>query len=88
MLSAKGRLRIPLSPLDWFERLVRSPGIAVAELTIGALIASSFLPGTPPRDPVDRILAAAAREGHYRLLTRDGQLRAYAEQGYMKAIAC
>jgi PIN domain nuclease of toxin-antitoxin system len=63
MLSAKGRLRIPLSPLDWFQRLLRSPGIAVADITISALIASSLLPGFPPRDPVDRILLATAVKG-------------------------
>jgi len=88
MLSARGRLRIPLPPADWFERLLRSPGIALAGLTTTALVASSYLPGSPPRDPVDRILAATAREGDYRLVTRDRELLAYAGQGYLKAIAC
>jgi len=88
MLSARGRLRMPLSPLDWYERLLRSPGIAAVDLTARALIASSFLPGSPPRDPADRILVATAREGDYLLVTRDKDLLAYAKQGYVKALAC
>jgi len=79
---------MPLTPLLWFERLVGSPGIALADLTARVLIASSFLPGSPPRDPVDRILVATAREGDYRLVTRDKELLEYAAQGYVKAVAC
>jgi len=88
MLSARGRVRMPLTPLLWFERLVGSPGIALADLPGRVLIASSFLPGSPPRDPVDRILVATAREGDYRLVTRDRELLDYADQGYVKALAC
>ena len=88
MLSARGRVRMPLTPLLWFERLATSPGIALADLPARVLIASSFLPGSPPRDPVDRILVATAREGDYRLVTRDKELLDYAHQGYVKALAC
>ena len=88
MLSARGRLRMPLTPSVWFERLVRSPGIALAELPAHVLIASSFLPGSPPRDPADRILIATAREGDYVLVTRDKEVLAYAGQGHLKALAC
>ena len=88
MLSARGRVRMPLTPLLWFERLLGSPGIALAELPARVLIASSYLPGSPPRDPVDRILVATAREGDYRLVTRDKELLDYAAQGYVKALAC
>ena len=52
------------------------------------LIASSFLPDTPPRDPVDRILAATAREYGYRLMTRDRPLLDYATQEHVQALAC
>jgi PIN domain nuclease of toxin-antitoxin system len=88
MLAARGRLQMPLAPLAWFERLVASPGIAVAELTPRVLVASCFLPGIPPRDPVDRILAATARECGYRLMTRDSALLEYAEEGHLDALAC
>jgi PIN domain nuclease of toxin-antitoxin system len=52
------------------------------------LIASSFLPGKPPRDPVDRIIAATARELGATLVTRDRMLLDYGEQGHVKIIAC
>jgi PIN domain nuclease of toxin-antitoxin system len=40
-------------------------------VTIDILIASSFLPSTPPRDRTDRILIASARELAATLVTRD-----------------
>ena len=88
MLSARGRIRMPLTPLLWFDRLIASPGIALADLSARVLIASSFLPGSPPRDPMDRILVATARENDYHLVTRDKELLDYAAQGYVKAVAC
>jgi PIN domain nuclease of toxin-antitoxin system len=88
MLAARGRVRMPLTPLLWFERLAGSPGIALAELSVRVLIASSFLPGMPPRDPIDRILIATAREEDYRLVTRDKEVLEYAELGHVKVLAC
>jgi len=88
MLSAKGRLRMPLSPHAWFERLLRMPGISLAELSYKVLVDSSFLPGSSPRDPVDRILSATAREWSYCLVTRDRHLLDYAGDGHIQALAC
>ena len=88
LLSARGRLIMSMSPLAWFEALLDVPGIELAELSVKILIASSFLPGTAPRDPADRIIAATAREGGYQLVTRDRVLLDYAEQGHVQALAC
>jgi PIN domain nuclease of toxin-antitoxin system len=52
------------------------------------LIASSFLPGKPPRDPTDRIIAATARELGALLVTRDRVLLEYGEAGHIAAMAC
>jgi PIN domain nuclease of toxin-antitoxin system len=52
------------------------------------LIASAFLPGSPPRDPADRIIAATARAFGLALITRDGELMAYGESGHLITIAC
>jgi PIN domain nuclease of toxin-antitoxin system len=52
------------------------------------LVSSSFLPGSPPRDPVDRILAATAGEHGYQLLTRDRLLLSYGKQGHMHILPC
>jgi PIN domain nuclease of toxin-antitoxin system len=81
-------MRFPIPPQSWFERLQTTEGIALAELSPQILMASSFLPGVPPRDPADRILAATAREYGYTLVTRDRPLLAYAEQGHLRALAC
>jgi PIN domain nuclease of toxin-antitoxin system len=88
LLVSRGRLRSPMSPQRWFQRLTEAPGVRLAEMSPDVLIASSFLPGAPPRDPADRILAATARECGYRLMTRDRPLLAYAAQGHVQAIAC
>src|SRR5204863_3648127 len=88
ILVSRGRLTSPMSPQRWFERLLHAPGVRLVEMSPDVLITSSFLPGTPPRDPADRILAATAREHGYRLLTRDTPLLTYARQGHLQALAC
>jgi PIN domain nuclease of toxin-antitoxin system len=88
ILCSRGRMRFPEPPQRWFRRIRDTEGVALAELSPEILIASSFLPGAPPNDPADRILAATAREFGYTLVTRDRPLLDYAEQGYMKALAC
>ena len=88
LLVSRGKLRLMMSPQRWFQRLMQAPGLRLADITPEVLIASSFLPDTPPRDPVDRILAATAREYGYRLITRDRPLLDYAAQGHIQALAC
>ena len=88
LLVSRGKLTSPMSPQRWFERLLEAPGVRLANMSPDVLIASSFLPGAPPRDPADRILAATAREYGYRLMTRDTPLLTYARQGHLQAIAC
>lgn len=88
MLVARGKLTMTMAPEAWFARLLSVPGVALAPLAPDTLIASSFLPGDPPRDPVDRILVATARSGGYQLITRDRALLEYAEQGHVAALAC
>lgn len=88
LLNARGRLAMALAPEDWFASLMQVPGMALAELTPKILIASSFLPGEPPRDPADRIIAATARALRLQLVTRDRLLLDYAGQGHIQALAC
>ncbi len=88
LLNARGRLVMSMSPLAWFDALLAVPGIALAELTPRVLIASSFLPGDPPKDPADRIIVTTARELGLQLVTRDKHLLDYAEQGHVQALAC
>jgi PIN domain nuclease of toxin-antitoxin system len=88
MLAAKGRLRLSADPNVWFDRILANPAMRLTDISPKILIASSFLPGSPPNDPMDRIIAASARENGLRLMTRDKRLLKYAEQGHMQSIAC
>ncbi len=88
ILTSRGRLSLLIKPQLWFQRLFDVLNFRLAEMSPEVLIASSFLPGKPPRDPADRIMAATAREHGYVLMTRDRPLLDYAEQGHIQAIRC
>lgn len=88
LLVARGRLNLLMAPHRWFDSLLQAPGLQLAEMPPDILMSSSFLPGTPPKDPADRIFAATAREYGYRLVTRDRPLLEYARQGHIQAVAC
>jgi PIN domain nuclease of toxin-antitoxin system len=87
-LVAKGRLTLTLSPEAWFDTLLAMPGVRLATLTPKLLISATALPGTPPKDPADRIIAATARLHGFRLITRDGKLLDYAREGHILATKC
>ena len=88
LLVASGRLTSIIKPQLWFQRVLDVPNMRLADMSPDLLISSSFLPGEPPRDPADRIIAATAREFGYTLMTRDRPLLAYAEQGHIQAVGC
>lgn len=87
-LVSRNRLDVLATPRVWFQRLLAIPGMRLAELSPDILIASSFLPGTPPRDPMDRILIATARELAATLVTRDRAIIAYGEAGNVSVVGC
>jgi PIN domain nuclease of toxin-antitoxin system len=87
-LYSKGRIALTLLPEVWFETLLALPGVRLADLTPRDLIASTALPGAPPNDPADRIIAATARLNGYLVITRDGKLLSYASLGHIRARAC
>jgi PIN domain nuclease of toxin-antitoxin system len=88
MLVSKGRITLTIPPEEWFNSLIEMPGIRLAPLTPKILLASSMLPGIPPGDPADRIIAATARELGQTLITRDSKLLDYAREGHIRAQAC
>jgi PIN domain nuclease of toxin-antitoxin system len=88
LLVSRNRLNLLTTPQRWFALLLDVPGMQLADLSPDILIASSFLPGTPPRDPADRILLATARELGATLITRDRLLLKYGEDGQVSTIAC
>jgi PIN domain nuclease of toxin-antitoxin system len=88
ILVRKGRYRLLVSPKIWFSRLLALVGVRLAELTPEVLIDSTELPGTPPADPADRMIVATARHHGFVLITRDGRLIRYGDQGYLRVLAC
>jgi PIN domain nuclease of toxin-antitoxin system len=87
-LVAKNRLYLTLSPEAWFDALLALAGVRLAAMPPRVLIASTMLPGEPPRDPVDRIIAATGRAFGYTIITRDSDLMLYARAGHIEAIGC
>ena len=88
LLVARSRLQLLITPPRWFARLFEVPNVKLADLSPDLLIASSFLPGEPPRDPADRIILATARDLGAALVTRDRALVRYGAQGHVKVVAC
>lgn len=88
MLVSRARLKLLITPRRWFGSLLEIPNVHLAEMSTDLLIASSFLPGSPPRDPFDRVIAATARNYGCILLTRDRALLDYGEQGHVRVLAC
>ena len=87
-LVAKNRLQLTLSPDAWFNALLALAGVRLAAMPPQVLIASTMLPGRPPKDPVDRIIAATGRAFGYIIVTRDGDLMLYARAGHIEAVGC
>jgi PIN domain nuclease of toxin-antitoxin system len=88
MLTSHGRLQLLIRPERWFSNLFEVPGVRLAEMSPDVLIASSYLPGKPPKDPTDRIIAATARELGATLITRDRALLDYGAQGHVAVLEC
>ena len=88
ILIRKGHLRARVRPAEYWRRLSGLPGLRIAEMPAWLLLGASFLPGRPPTDPGDRIIAATAREYGYTVVTRDPALLDYARDGHLGAIEC
>ncbi len=87
-LAAKNRIQLSMSPEAWFDALLALTGVRLAPMPPAVLVASASLPGSPPRDPADRIIAATARMFGYTVITRDGELTVYARAGHIEVISC
>jgi len=88
ILSSRGRVQMLIKPERWFANLFEVPGVRLADMPPEILIASSYLPGDPPRDPADRIIVATARDLGATLITRDRALLGYGEQGHVNVVEC
>lgn len=88
MLMSKGRLRSPLTTVEFLGRFCEHFNAGYCELTPDILIESSFLPEHPHGDPADRILIASARKLDMVLVTRDGHILSYGGRGHLRTLNC
>ena len=78
-LVERGRVEVDRDLARWSRDLLGGGGAAIAELTPSAAIAAARLPGFHG-DPADRLIYATAAELGVALVTKDQQIRNYAEQ--------
>ncbi len=88
MLESKGKIALSIGPEFWFDQICALPGVNIAEMPPAVLIASCRLPGSPPADPVDRILIATARTFGFTLVTRDRHILDYGGEGHVNVMGC
>lgn len=88
MLVRKGRIRLPTTPLRWIRAVLETPGVALTDLSVEALVDAPFLPENALRDPVDQILVSTARTADLVLITRDEPILRYGAAGHVRVIAC
>jgi PIN domain nuclease of toxin-antitoxin system len=74
MLVQLGRVRLALPLREWLERATAPPRVQRIGITPAVAAEITVLPGSFPRDPADRILAASARVLGARLVTLDQRI--------------
>ena len=83
-----GKLKSPLSAIEFFEETVRRSVGKLCMLSPAMLAGSSFLPHLDHRDPADCVIIASARSQDFVLVTRDRVMLDYGVRGYVKVLAC
>lgn len=73
---AKGKLKLPHLPQEWFEKVVEHHGLAVLPLELNVCIVAAQLPLIHD-DPFDRFIIAAAKLHDLTVVTTDAQFEKY-----------
>lgn len=73
---AKGKLKLPGPPQEWFEKVVAHHGLAVLPLELSVCITAAQLPPLH-NDPCDRFIIAAAKLHDLVVVTSDEQFEKY-----------
>ena len=76
MKVAKGKLKLPSPPQEWFEKVVEHHGLALLPLDLDACVAAAQLPSIH-NDPCDRFIIAAAKLHGLTVVTTDEQFEKY-----------
>ena len=73
---AKKKLKLPLSPKDWFTRVVEHHNLTILPLSLEICVAAAELPAIH-NDPCDRFIIATARLDDLTVVTADGNFEKY-----------
>lgn len=73
---ARGKLKLPHPPLEWYEKVVEHHGLAVLPLELNVCITAAQLPPIH-NDPCDRFIIAAAKLHDLTVVTTDEQFETY-----------
>jgi PIN domain nuclease of toxin-antitoxin system len=73
---AKGKLKLPGPPQEWFEKIVEHHGLSVLPLELNVCIAAAQLPAIHD-DPCDRFIIAAAKTNELPVVTADERFEEY-----------
>ncbi|MFP4011566.1 MAG: type II toxin-antitoxin system VapC family toxin [Spirochaetaceae bacterium] len=87
VFTRQGRVRPSLPLRDWFSSGVETPGLRLVPLDADLAVEAAALPGEFPGDGADRLIVAAARLAHARLVSADRRLQEYAAAGHVRFLA-
>ena len=73
---ARGKLKLPSPPQDWFEKILEHHGLAVLPLDLNVCITAAQLPPIHD-DPCDRFIIAAATVSDLAVVTADERFEEY-----------
>ncbi|MBI2947842.1 MAG: type II toxin-antitoxin system VapC family toxin [Verrucomicrobia bacterium] len=73
---ARGKLKLPLSPQEWFDKIVDHHGISILPIELHVGIAAAQLPPIHD-DPCDRFIIATAKENDLTVVTTDDRFESY-----------
>jgi PIN domain nuclease of toxin-antitoxin system len=74
--AARGKLKLPFPPQEWFEKVVEHHGLAVLPLDLNVCIAAAQLPPFHD-DPCDRFIIANAKLHDLAVVTSDERFEKY-----------
>ena len=73
---AKGKLKLPHAPQEWFEKVVEHHGLTVLPLELNVCIAAAELPRIHD-DPCDRFIITTAKLNDLTVVTADERFEKY-----------
>ena len=74
-LTARGRISLDRSPLQWMDDALSLPRVDLLPLTPAVAIKAAELPANFPGDPADRLIAATAILESALLITKDERMQ-------------